>query len=142
MSEKDTAQQNFFEFCAEQFEAIKQRLNLRDSSGMHYLAQISSDNEEPTPTYAFQLGGVGNLLAPVTFMNTDEEKVRRAVLQFADDVNVDFVEEAFHLAQAEHAEKIMNFHKEQAKNVKTRVAVEGPTTIGKIRKGYKEKKNA
>lgn len=140
MKEKDY--QDFFEFCAEQFEKIKLRLNLKDSSGMHYLAQISSDNEERTPTYAFQLSGVGNLLAPITFMNIEEEKVRKAVLQFADDVNVDFVEEAFHLAQAEHAEKIMNFHKEQAKNVKNRVAVEGPTTIGKIRKGYKEKKNA
>lgn len=132
--------ENYFEFCERLFEEIKTKLNLKDASGLGYLAQISTDTEDRTPTYAFQLSGVGHLLAPVTFMNTDEQKVRAAIEKFAEDVDVDFVEEAFHLAQAERAEKTMNFHKEQAKNVKNRVAVEGKTTIGKIRKGFKEDK--
>ena len=138
-------EENYFEFCKRLFAEIKTKLNLKDSDGLHYLAQISSDTEDETPTYAFQLSGVGHMLSPVTFMNTDESKVRAAIEKFAEDVDVDFVEEAFHLAQAERAEKAMNFHKEQAENIKHRVAIEGKTTIGKIRKGFKgdkEKKNA
>lgn len=135
-------EENYFDFCKRLFEEIKLRINLKDSSGFSYLAQISADKEDSTPTYAFQLTGMGNMLAPVTFMNTDEAKVRAAIEKFAEDVDVDFVEEAFHLAQAERAEKSLKFHQEQAKNIKNRVALEGKTTIGKIRKGYKgDKKN-
>lgn len=135
-------QETFFEFCKNAYGDIKERLNLKDSSGFHYLAQISTDTENDTPTYAFQLTGMGELLAPVTFMNPEEEKVRAAIQKFVDDIDVDFVEEAFHLAQAERAKTALEFHESQAKNIKNRVAIEGKTTIGKIRKGYKGDKNA
>lgn len=135
-------EQNYFEFCKTAYDEIKERLKLKDSAGFHYLAQISTDTENNVPTYAFQLTGMGELLAPVTFMNAEESKIRAAIEQFVTDIDVDFVEEAFHLAQAERAEKALEFHKEQAKNIKNRVAIEGKTTIGKIRKGYKGDKNA
>lgn len=135
---------DYFQYCAEKFQEIKERLNIKDkhSTGINYLAQISSERDDPEPKYWFQLTDVGALIKPLTFCNKDENEIKKLIDKFVEELNFDAVEISYCEIMAEHAEKVAEQYREMAKDNRNRVAVEGPTKLSDVRKGKKETKNA
>ena len=130
--------EEFFTFAKQAFVDLKEKLNLKDSSGLKYTAQISADQDDNTPTYYLQFNGVGELLMPLTVVNKDLNKLKELVYKnLIDDLNVDIIEIAYHETAADRAREIAKEHDRFAKLNKARVSVEGKTKTKHIRKGYK-----
>lgn len=134
----------YFEFCEEKFQEIKERLNIKDknSSGINYLAQISTERDDPEPKYWFQLTEVGHLLKPLTWCNKSEEKIRELVEKFVSELNFDAVEISYLETMSEHAQIVADQYKKMAEDNRHRLALEGPTKLSDVRKGKKVIKNA
>lgn len=134
----------YFEFCEEKFQEIKERLNIKDknSSGINYLAQISTERDDPEPKYWFQLTEVGHLLKPLTWCNKNEEKIRELIEKFVSELNFDAVEISYLETMSEHAQTVADQYKKMAEDNRHRLALEGPTKLSDVRKGKKVTKNA
>lgn len=131
----------YFEFCEEKFQEIKERLNLKNtqSTGLNYLAQISTERDDPEPKYWFQLSEVGHLLKPLTWCNKDEKKIRELIEKFVDELNFDAVEISYLEIMSEQAQAIADQYKKMAEDNRHRLALEGPTKLSDVRKGKKTK---
>lgn len=134
----------YFEFCEEKFQEIKERLNIKDknSSGINYLAQISTERDDPEPKYWFQLTEVGHLLKPLTWCNKSEEKIHELIEKFVSELNFDAVEISYLETMSEHAQIVADQYKKMAEDNRHRLALEGPTKLSDVRKGKKVIKNA
>lgn len=134
----------YFEFCEEKFQEIKERLNIKDknSSGINYLAQISTERDDPEPKYWFQLTEVGHLLKPLTWCNKSEEKIRELIEKFVSELNFDAVEISYLETMSEHAQIVADQYKKMAEDNRHRLVLEGPTKLSDVRKGKKVIKNA
>lgn len=133
----------YFEFCEEKFQEIKERLNLKNtqSTGLNYLAQISTERDDTEPKYWFQLSEVGHLLKPLTWCNKSEKKIRELIEKFVDELNFDAVEISYLEVMSEQAQAIADQYKKMAEDNRHRLALEGPTKLSDVRKGKKNAKN-
>lgn len=126
---------DFFKFCDEAFKEIVERVNLKDSSGVNYLAQVSTDRDNPTPRYWFQISNLGHLLHPITWCNEDPEWIKQDVEKFISELNFDAIEISYYESMAEQAKKISENYQKLADDNRHRLALEGPTKISDVRKG-------
>ena len=119
-------------------------LNIKDknSSGINYLAQISTERDDPEPKYWFQLTEVGHLLKPLTWCNKSEEKIHELIEKFVSELNFDAVEISYLETMSEHAQIVADQYKKMAEDNRHRLALEGPTKLSDVRKGKKVIKNA
>lgn len=129
--------QDFLTFCQEAFQAILDKINLKDSSGVNFIAQVSVDRDNKTPTYWFQITNLGHLLQPLTWSNTDPEWIKQDVEKFITELNFDSIEIAYYETMAERAQQTSEQYKKLANDSRHRVALEGPTKISDVRKGKK-----
>ena len=107
-----------------QFNKLKKKLHNHD---LTYILQEDSTNEHLEPHYVMQINGFSARLAPITFFSKDEEDLIKQVKERLEKLEFDEIEIAYLEANAEEHQKRADFYKEQAKNAKNRLLVEGST---------------
>lgn len=130
--------QEFLEFCDNAFQDILDKINLKDSSGVNFIAQVSIDRDNNTPVYWFQITNLGYLLQPLTWSNEDPEWIKKDVTKFIKELNFDSIEIAYYETLSDRAQKMSEQYKKLAEDSKHRLALEGPTKLSNVRKGYKK----
>lgn len=107
-----------------QFNRLKKRLHNLD---LTYILQEDSTNEHLESHYLCQINGFSARLAPITFFSKDEDDLIQQVKSRLKNMEFDEIEIAYLEANADEHQKRADFYKEQAKNAKNRLLVEGST---------------
>lgn len=107
-----------------QFNRLKKRLHNLD---LTYILQEDSTNEHLESHYLCQINGFSARLAPITFFSKDEDDLVQQVKSRLKNMEFDEIEIAYLEANADEHQKRADFYKEQAKNAKNRLLVEGST---------------
>lgn len=107
-----------------QFNRLKKRLHNLD---LTYILQEDSTNEHLESHYLCQINGFSARLAPITFFSKDEDDLVQQVKNRLKKMEFDEIEIAYLEANADEHQKRADFYKEQAKNAKNRLLVEGST---------------
>lgn len=107
-----------------QFNRLKKRLHNLD---LTYILQEDSTNEHLESHYLCQINGFSARLAPITFFSRDEDDLVQQVKNRLKNMEFDEIEIAYLEANADEHQKRADFYKEQAKNAKNRLLVEGST---------------
>lgn len=107
-----------------QFNRLKKRLHNLD---LTYILQEDSTNEHLESHYLCQINGFSARLAPITFFSRDEDDLVQQVKNRLKKMEFDEIEIAYLEANADEHQKRADFYKEQAKNAKNRLLVEGST---------------
>ena len=107
-----------------QFNKLKKRLHNLD---LTYILQEDSTNEHLESHYICQINGFSARLAPITFFSKDEDDLVQQVKNRLKNMEFDEIEIAYLEANADEHQKRADFYKEQAKNAKNRLLVEGST---------------
>lgn len=107
-----------------QVNRLKRRLHNID---LAYVLQEDSTSEHLAPHYVCQITGFSARLAPITFFSKDEDDLVQQVKNRLKNMEFDEIEIAYLEANAAEHQKYADFYKEQAKNAKNRLTVEGST---------------
>lgn len=107
-----------------QVNKLKRRLHNLD---LTYILQEDSTSEHLESHYICQINGFSARLAPITFFSKDEDDLVQQVKARLKAMEFDEIEIAWLEANAEEHQKHADFYKEQAKNAKNRLLVEGST---------------
>ena len=98
-----------------EFNNLKKKLHIPD---LKYLVQESTTEEYVKPTYALQVNGISERVAPITMYAHTEEELLEKFKKFVEKLDYDEIDIAYMQASAELHAKLAQDYSENAKTIK------------------------